>query len=1633
MASTQPASGKTGRARNYIESLRGDLQDLQGPRALIAELIQNADDADGATCMRFEISSDALTVWNDAEFSQCDDIYAAECSLKERKEGRRCDFHSFRDVSGAAKRERLETTGAFGIGFTAVYQITDRPIVLSAGWRWEIDELQLEHERITWAVAEGTHGTTFRLPWARAASGMRTQLGQDPVTEELIGQVASDLLDTAAESLLFLRRVDRIEVVVHGATVVFDRSVDGAVTTISGSDGSARRWYVVSDTFSDVAQQLRKDAGDQVIPHGRSVKVEVAVRLDDPSAIGRYFVTLPTEEETSLPVSVNASFFPKRDRKRILVDETRRGEWNRAIAQCAAKLVASRLETLSQVAGDRWTIDLLSAADKAAKSANTSTGWDPTASWRPHLWAMLPTSRVVPTCSGARLTIGRALVWSDPPEFEAASTLEQLGIHLVHPDVRAGWFGLRSVGVGIQPLHLNHVINALALQHDRRPFLPGGLEAKFRAPLWALIDHLIDPSGQRPSAESLSALDRIALLPLQTGRHGSPSTSCRADPETVAMLGRAGLTPPLVTFDFCRDYPNLAARAPVAGADQMVTWFAAAFHANEIRPDFDRTEILDWIANCGPEVLRIERRRLGGLPVYPIGDGFGPLGADVVLPATGFEEPLRLASILRLEGRPNSVATLFNALGVPSLTLQHYCANLLHPDIVDGLGDKQLLDLLDFLRRHHSLLENDDQVKRNLCSLRLVPCADGRRRQGREVYFATVDALVVGVGPPRVRANVGSPGRARLLAWLGVSDHPRPADVVEHCRSLRQPPMNHREVAAAVLKHLSDVEQDGLKANYAALQGDPWLPIRERPGAAARPSDVYTNTRRSIFSSQASFVDLPPSTEQSCRRVLQWLGVQTDPSPELVVRHLLWCAEKRTPVKDALWTFLSNNLEAPELDRLKSRRCVLLGDGRYVEPSSCFWEKHPFGTHRHHLDDTFSRWKDLFRRLGVRDRPSLQDAVDVLSEVAVRHGGADTPVLSDDRDVIQRTWVFLNDCLRQADPTSADLSELATVECVLDRRGCLRRPSDVLFRDTSVVARHFDEESAMRLVDRPENISGALEAAGVRRLRDAVITEVVERRDGSGPSQFAALVAARRHLLVRALRKEIGDPAAALDWFSVVAEVSPLSELVVVDRVELDDTTLRTGAINRSALWMGEEKCFLVIEPVGRWPEVAKEFAFALAEADGGDPEMIAVLMKNVLAAKTAEEAAAELDGLGFADLDVPVLVSDVGQTASAYADDQSDDDVLDEHSPVERESRSSEQVAPAASSGQVPATPQPTFADSPAQGHLKQPPRQEAEPTVRPSAVANDKATISSGPERDLKSRSRLKSYVTPDPGASDESIEPNEARQRDEVERAAVDAVLDYEKRAGRTPHEMPANNPGYDIESTDRGGGRRLIEVKGTRGRWDDMGVGLTSREFEEARKRGANYWLYVVEVGEGKRREIHRIQNPAEQIDRYFFDDGWRAVAAPSEVTMAPLPTIPSQVEVLGSAPAVKLWDWRTGRPTGSWILVPVTAGLTGPMDGYFAIQLAGNALGRGTRGGVALAIATTDAEDKELVVVRLLDRLDPDTGSSICVRFWSREVSLDPAKSPLRLYSDGAVAPISLEDRNLVEVLGRVVHVMAHHG
>lgn len=114
--------------------------------------------------------------------------------------------------------------------------------------------------------------------------------------------------------------------------------------------------------------------------------------------------------------------------------------------------------------------------------------------------------------------------------------------------------------------------------------------------------------------------------------------------------------------------------------------------------------------------------------------------------------------------------------------------------------------------------------------------------------------------------------------------------------------------------------------------------------------------------------------------------------------------------------------------------------------------------------------------------------------------------------------------------------------------------------------------------------------------------------------------------------------------------------------------------------------------------------------------------------------------------------------------------------------------------------------------------------------------------------------------------------------ISEAAVEYVLQEEIWAKRVPEKMHFTNPGFDVKSCDPVTGEvRFIEVKGTDGAWDKMGVQLTPTQFEFSRTKGSEFWLYVVEDARGEKPLLYCFQDPFSQVDQYRFDGGWKGLA------------------------------------------------------------------------------------------------------------------------------------------------------------
>jgi hypothetical protein len=104
-------------------------------------------------------------------------------------------------------------------------------------------------------------------------------------------------------------------------------------------------------------------------------------------------------------------------------------------------------------------------------------------------------------------------------------------------------------------------------------------------------------------------------------------------------------------------------------------------------------------------------------------------------------------------------------------------------------------------------------------------------------------------------------------------------------------------------------------------------------------------------------------------------------------------------------------------------------------------------------------------------------------------------------------------------------------------------------------------------------------------------------------------------------------------------------------------------------------------------------------------------------------------------------------------------------------------------------------------------------------------------------------------------------------------------YERRQGRCPKDVSAENLGFDIRSKDELTGEiRYIEVKG---RAATGPVALTQNEWFKARRFKDAYYLYAV-MNAAKTPELYVVRNPAENLSPEERIEVVRYVVPPEEI-------------------------------------------------------------------------------------------------------------------------------------------------------
>ena len=1060
---------------NLLGTIKSHLEGLQGYEVMALELVQNADDA-RAGWIVFDVREDALYVRNSEVFSHCGDVLAREC-LRDAGNGdsETCDFHRITEVANGGKLRHPDNIGRFGIGFISVYQITDYPEIASNGVR-----LTLSPDSGTFDAANALdiEGTEFRLPWATDGnSSTRRGLNASSITNNNISGLPDAIARILGESLLFLRHLTHAEVRRDGELIssyAVTRAVDtGRLKIDVYPSGQSLCWYVLQADAGERTARLC-ERFPTISELKRNTKVTVAIPIGQETEFtGRFFAYLPTEQQHGLSAHINADFFPKPERKAIVLDGGQHQQaWNAELIQCAAATLAKNLVVLREPLGPPRLWKLINEAYTTGERA-TNGGTHPefSAFWKTIEAALAHHPPVAMDTSGNWSPASDLLHTLTEFDTDEVSALREVGVRLTHPCL-AGYSDL-LIKAGASVLDDRSLAKALegahALEEYRsRGRVPAQARRSLLEPLWRAMDKVLarlessnrrllsstplflrydhqlvkfEEGWRRPEGVSLDRLARwFPSLPL-------PHQSLEENAHTHSLVEELG--PELVVSEL----------GDTSRMGDPTTPFSIGEPA--VLRAFYRL-IRDLMVGRNREASTRTLSELAALPIFRAGEGL-VAAQDAFLPGD-FEDPIGVASLLAKECY-DAVTQEFlqDKLGVEKQSIENYVTSQLPIFFMDSPPVGKYKKLLTVLASH-SAVRDSPILRGTLGKLRMVPTRDGGWDTPDRTYKHTEELkALMGFGSewwldeertPRTRATDG------FLLDLGVRDTPC-ADhlLLELTELTKNEPTEEVQKQAERLfyvicdnfTHWENEAGVDLK-RLEQIQSDPIFPADGIYDEWFSGKELYAPYRAAAFASQARILPFR-TTQRLNSNALNFFGITTEPTTGLVIAHLRHCVAGETAVSPLAYRILNERAnDSPDtalIAELRDEPCIWSeADQAYVKPSRLFWTAPRLGRFGAQVPPRADEYRRFFDVVGVAEQPTPSQHIDIVKQIANEYGEG-WPLSVDDAAVMQSCLRGIAAALKdQNAELREDVSSLLDYPCILSLANCLAYAHEVAVRDS---------------------------------------------------------------------------------------------------------------------------------------------------------------------------------------------------------------------------------------------------------------------------------------------------------------------------------------------------------------------------------------------------------------------------------------------------------------------------------------------------------------------------------------------------------------------------------------------------------
>ncbi|EFJ04480.1 hypothetical protein SELMODRAFT_432374 [Selaginella moellendorffii] len=250
--------------------------------------------------------------------------------------------------------------GEKGIGFKSVFLVTKQPYIISNGFRIRFDEEPHNEAKLGYIVPEWVDRPTDAvLQKVCSKAELPATVIILPLRQEKISEVAKQLTQIPAETLLFLSKIRMLsiydqqsrpptELVLSRSvemTTSKNESVETSTTFLTASNGrngtQHSNYYMFKQTLKvpeEAKVENRKDVDSWTI----TLAFPVDDRISSSCSIGDIFSFLPSDIHSGLPFLINSDFLLVSSRETLLFDSP----WNQGIFRCVPEVFYNAFELL---------------------------------------------------------------------------------------------------------------------------------------------------------------------------------------------------------------------------------------------------------------------------------------------------------------------------------------------------------------------------------------------------------------------------------------------------------------------------------------------------------------------------------------------------------------------------------------------------------------------------------------------------------------------------------------------------------------------------------------------------------------------------------------------------------------------------------------------------------------------------------------------------------------------------------------------------------------------------------------------------------------------------------------------------------------------------------------------------------------------------------------------------------------------------------------------------------------------------------------------------------------------------------------------------------------------------------------